>query len=98
MDVKVVDGAKADNKDLRSALWGLSGHRAVYPQLFCAELTAAGALPPPPAAGSEASCAGARAGEWRFLGTWETIEPLVENDSDEHALTALLAPLTREGA
>jgi hypothetical protein len=29
-----IDGASADNKDIRSELWGISGKRAIYPQLF----------------------------------------------------------------
>lgn len=29
-----VDGADAANKDVRAALWAVSGRRAVYPQLF----------------------------------------------------------------
>jgi hypothetical protein len=32
--VTEVDGANADNKDERSRLWGVSGKRAVYPQVF----------------------------------------------------------------
>lgn len=29
-----IDGANAENKEKRSELWGISGKRAVYPQVF----------------------------------------------------------------
>jgi hypothetical protein len=79
----LIDGANADNKDIRAKLWGISGKRAVYPQLF-ARLSSTGG------GGSGSS------GEYRFICDWAALEFLVENNEEQHGLDAALAGLERK--
>jgi len=83
----LVDGASAETRELRSALFAASGLRGVYPQLFLREL--------PPGVSSKLVSVPAVDERFAFLGDWPALERANEDDTPGGGLAALLAPLDR---
>jgi hypothetical protein len=74
----LLDATQEANRDLRNALFGISGKRAVYPQIF---LKAPGG-----------------SGTFTFVGLYEEVQELADDDARSGGFTARFAPALVGGA
>ncbi len=82
----VVDGADPSSKDLRARLWGVSGRRAVYPQLFLLHSSSI-----PRAADRTLRPEDVPAEAITFVGDWSAVAAMNERDGTTRELTRALS-------